>query len=184
MEEIIYVLTKYRELIQGNLEKKKALYEEMGWEIADKELIEILALKRKDVETIASRGYTNGLEDLVIQKKKKKAEYMNELRKRMELLDGEWEIIQRVWVCLQSLPVDQYEILKKMYLEKEKWNVIEKQMDISHGCLVKRRKTALLNLQKMYNAPYSNLQLAERKLYVKLQDNNNRKIKLTDQILS
>lgn len=47
MEEIIYVLTKYRELIQGNLEKKKALYEEMGWEIADKELIEILALKRK-----------------------------------------------------------------------------------------------------------------------------------------
>ena len=72
LEEIIYVLTRYKELIRRNLETKKALYEEMDWEIADKELIEALALKGRGAGTISSGGDKKGLDDLVIRKKDKK----------------------------------------------------------------------------------------------------------------
>ena len=92
-------------------------------------------------------------------------------------MDGEWEVIQRVWVCLQSLPVDQYNILKMMYLEKEKWNVIERQLAISHGSLVKKRKEALINIQKMYNSSFSNLQLAEGRAYESMKPEEKHRIR-------
>lgn len=177
LEEIIYVLTRYKELIRRNLEMKKALYEEMDWEIADKELIEALALKGRGAGTISSGGDTRGLDDLVIRKKDKKKAYMRELQKRIEFLDGEWEVIQRVWVCLQALPVDQYNILKMMYLEKEKWNVIERQLAISHGSLVKKRKEALIHIQKMYNSSFSNLQLAEGRAYESMKPEEKHRIR-------
>lgn len=159
IEEIVYVLLNHEKLIQNNLKKKKELYEEMRWQNEDRELIEALAL-RSGLLSSSGGKTAKGLEELVIKKSREQSNYQKELQKRMEFLDREWKIIQRVWVCLQALSTEQNVILRKMYLEKEKWSVIERQLSISHGSLVKKRKKALLNIQKMYDSPYTNLQIA------------------------
>lgn len=161
--EILNILKNKNELLQSNSERRRDAYTAL--EYTSEEITKAISLHGRLLgsQEAYSGKRPHSLAELLEVQKKKEREYQRELFLLLEALDRERERIQRVWLCYQALPLQQYNALKGLYIDKKLWNEIEDEMGLNHRLFVEIRKSAVKNIQKMYISSYTNTNIIEIK---------------------
>lgn len=117
--------------------------------------------------TPGSSGKHRDLGDLLEQYEKNERAYNHFLKEHISQLITEEEAIRRIWVCFQSLPYEQRRVLTELYVKKKPWKAVECDLQMSHSTVSNHRNSGLLNIKKLYDSDFSNLQVIALKKYEK-----------------
>lgn len=101
------------------------------------------------------------LGDLLLITKKMIEKHREELVLKYRVVLEQMDQCHRLRLAFDTLDVTSKEVLTRLYVEKEKWEWIEHDLELSHRKMVAIRKEAILTMQSRYNSDLTNRQLAE-----------------------
>ena len=129
-------------------------------EKAERESIESVIFHTPNPERLDIRN-TGSSDMLWLLEAQKRVErtYLLELRMQLCQMQEELYKIQRAWLCYQSLPVLEYEILNRLYEKHELWKKVEGDLGISHTTLIRKRKIAVQRIKKWCNSNMTNAEI-------------------------
>lgn len=163
---IIRCLSGYADMLEDVRERIGYLNTNMA--TADDVLRNLQVKARQYGQTTAGcNGKPRDLGDLLEQYEKNELAYNHFLKEHISQLITEEEAIRRIWVCFQSLPYEQRKVLTELYVKKKPWKVAECDLQMSHSTVCNNRNTGLLNIKRLYDSDFSNLQIIALKKYEK-----------------
>lgn len=78
-----------------------------------------------------------------------------EIRKMMYVLVQEEDRITRVWACYHALEDPYYSILRKLYVEGQLYQAVEKEVAMSHRIFEENRQNAVVQVIQFYKSEKS-----------------------------
>ncbi len=105
-------------------------------------------------------GKRKDLGDLLSVTQKMIQSHRKELSVRYQMLLEKREQYHRLGLVRDTLDPVSKQVLHRLYVDKEKWEWIEADMDISHRKLLNIRKQAMKDMLERYHSDLSNYQLA------------------------
>ncbi len=105
-------------------------------------------------------GRKRDLSDLLSDTQRMLQNHRDELSVKYQMLMEKREEYHRLGLVYDSLDPFSKDVLHRLYVDKEKWEWIEADMDISHRKLLGIRKQALQDMLDRYHSDLSNYQLA------------------------
>lgn len=165
--EILNILKYKSDLLRINAAKKREAYQSL--EHASDEITKAIALRGRAAgeNGLYKSESPKDLAELLEREKKREKEYRKEMTCLIESLEREKERIQRVWICYQALPLQQYAVLEGIYIHGKLWTEIEQEQGLNHRLLVDIRKKAIENIRKLYASSYTNVNIIQMKYYNK-----------------
>ena len=161
-EKKVIEIIKKRSQMQTNVRKKIiGIYKEM--ETAEVESIETVTFHSSLGKLNICGNQSTDLLKVLERQKATERNYNQELQIRLEELQGELYMIQRVWTCYQSLPVAEYEILFELYEKDKPWKAVEAELKINHKTLVRKRKNAIERILKWSCSTMTNAEIIQEK---------------------
>lgn len=98
--------------------------------------------------------------------------YLEMLNSLME----EEEEINRIWICFNQLPLEQYEILYRLYVLGQKYEFCKSILEIDHRTFIDRRQCGMRNILSLYGSEYSDREIVQNKYnIVFMKDKDKRK---------
>lgn len=85
--------------------------------------------------------------------------YLEMLNSLME----EEEEINRIWICFNQLPLEQYEILYRLYVLGQKYEFCKSILEIDHRTFIDRRQCGMRNMLALYESEYSDREIVQNK---------------------
>ncbi len=116
-------------------------------------------------DRIGDRGDTDTDNLYVIEKYRDMQDRRGrEIRLLMSKLQGKLDCINRLWLCFMALPERYYEILDRLYNQRELYKSVEADVGYTHHQFENKRKEGMAMLVDMYNSSRSNMELIEKGL--------------------
>lgn len=112
-------------------------------------------------------GKKKDLGDLLSVTQKMIQSHRRELSVRYQMLLAKSEQYHRLGLVYDTLDSASKEVLRRLYVDKEKWEWIEADMNISHRKLLNIRKQAMKDMLERYHSDLSNYQLAMQSTFTK-----------------
>lgn len=126
------------------------------------DIIEAVSLRSKALSDMPKGG--SGHKDLFTEYEK----YHSLLDKRyheyavgIHQLILQEERIERVWLCFSALDSDAFNILHKLYVERELYQTVEKESGLTHPIFEKKRKRAIQDIIRLYYSYMTNERIFE-----------------------
>lgn len=159
-EKKVIEIIKNQSQMQTNVRKKIiGIYKEM--EKAEVESIETVTFHSALGKLGICKNQSMDLLKVLEKQKVKERNYNQELQIRLDELQGELYMIQRVWTCYQSLPIAEYEILFELYETNKPWKAVEAEMKINHRTLVRKRKNAIERILQWSRSTMTNAEIIQ-----------------------
>lgn len=188
-DEIIHSLKHKEQIIISIHEKMYFIRKEI---VKTDDIIEIASFHSSETTDMPSgKGQHKDLSDVLLKYYK----YMEKQKK--EFNDIFWTLIQRemrierIWMCFLLLDEPYYTYIKRLYVDGDKYDVVEEESGFSRQVFGKYRKEAISLILHFYNSDKSMIELSEisqrkivnRKHYEqenKCLKQNNAQLTLTD----
>lgn len=147
------------------------------------EIIETSQVSVKMSQT--PRSVTNNKKDLfdcIESTEKQTRNYYKELTMRYEILMEQMAEVKRVWLVYDTLLPLEREIIKRLYIDNEKWETVENELGINHRILVKKVSNTWEVIRESCLSSASDMELARQKNTWSLLTNSkkNRRNKVKD----
>ena len=159
--------------------REKMIHLDEALEEIKNEIIETTQISAKISSVPGS--ITNSRKDLFdyIENAENQArDYYKELTMRYGMIMEQMAEIKRVWIVYDTLLPLEREIIKRLYIDNEKWETVEKELGINHRILVKKVSDVWEIIRDKYLSSESDMELARQKNTWSLLDNRkSRKIK-------
>ena len=140
-------------------DKMLMLYDDLKG-IHDSELMKGAALGSPRLTGMPSgKGEHRDLGDIYLKYRRAVYERDEELRKMMWYLSEEEDSICRVWLCFYALQDPYYTILKRLYVDGEKYQIVEAEFGGSHKTFEKHRSNAMTLMTKLYHSDMTDAQI-------------------------
>lgn len=117
---------------------------------------------RSDEEIPVSTGYHDPYNLLSVLERTERdmQEYRRAVYTLMETMAGKLEQIRRFQIVYQKIPYEWQTILRRLYHDKEKWVVLEKETGMTHSVFAQHRQAVMQDLCRLYNSSLTNVELA------------------------
>lgn len=139
--------------IRGEITKQKALassiYSSYSGDIKEENMFYERGSSKRDMLDI--------IEGI---RKESKIEEDNIAREILEIEKYE-KAIFRIATCIETLLEDEKDILERLYVKEEKWDVIANELNISKASISKIRKEAFQSIIELYDSTYSEEKIRE-----------------------
>ena|GEM_PF-6661560 len=120
--------------------------EELAADLYNKDgVIQQISLKGKEFDKL-QLGKTNNRNDIGIVYERTEKELLNQIKvinKQLDELQEEENLINTVWIAYRNLDKEEYELIGRLYIKMEKWDVICKDLGITRSTLQRRRKQVM-----------------------------------------
>lgn len=90
-------------------------------------------------------------------------DYYEELTIRYEMIMTQLAEIKRVWIVYDTLLPLEREIIRRLYIDNEKWESVENELGINHRILVKKVSDTWELIREKYLSSASDMELAAQK---------------------
>ncbi len=162
-EEVRYLLETFLSMKEQTRKQIIDFYKELA---ETDELIRMISLRKTNYgeEHIAAKGINHDLSELVIRHEELLMEREQEIYKEIDVLLRREEGLRRFWQCYQSLPIEEYDILTQMYVEKKKMQQVQIENDLSESTIRRRVRKAEKHLKWLYDSNLSNSELMEQSI--------------------
>lgn len=165
---LIYILKNYDELKRNLKEERLAIYST----VTDRdEVLESILLSGAKYKDIPFRNNTK--KDVLFGALEREEQFVKEeallLQEKIKQLTLQEEILQRVQICSQELPLEQREVIKRLYIDKEGFENAEMSMQVNHRIFLGIRKKAIRTMLQLYFSKYSNKEIIQKKYYIELE---------------
>lgn len=153
-EFIMSCLSNYEYRLNEIQEELIKAYKEI---VIKNDLIETLQVGiNMDSGGSGKKNSRKDLSNIVEAVEKKQNAYVDELYQRILYLQEKEDAVRRIWICYESLPYTEKDILTQLYIHNRKWEAAPLELQISKGTLVKRKQQALGRIMLWYESDYSN----------------------------
>lgn len=152
--------------------REKLIHLDEALEEIKNEIIETTQISVKI--SSAPGSVTNSRKDLFdyIENAENQAkDYYKELTMRYGTIMEQMAEIKRVWIVYDTLLPLEREIIKRLYIDNEKWETVEKELGINHRILVKKVSDVWETIRNKYMSSESDMELARQKNTWSLLDN-------------
>lgn len=105
------------------------------------------------------KGEIKDLYEVFSRYKRSLHERILEINHGIRQLTEEEEALNRVWSCYQALWGEEFDILRRLFVEHQPWKTVELECKKSSGSLQRIQKRALQKVIDMYNSPYSIMEI-------------------------
>ena len=123
-------------------------------------MIRSISLKSIDYDGIGGVGSEKtDLADLIIRHERATESRQVEIREEMRRLSLGEEMINRVWVCFQTLRGQEYDFIHELYVHAYPYKFVEKHSGVSHRTFEKIRRRAIKKIIELYQSRYSNIDI-------------------------
>ena len=125
------------------------------------DIIRSVSYPKSEMSGMPHAGGVKGLEDVYDKYRRvlddRKKEYADMV---FELVEEEITI-ERVWLCYLALPYPYNDILRKLYVEKQLYKVVEQESGMAHSDFERKRNTAIMYILGNYMSEKSATELYE-----------------------
>lgn len=148
--------TRHREIHERIMSMMKELGETDGM------IYEMSVSSPRITDMPKQKGGTKDLYEVFSRYKSSLQERILEMNQGIRQLTEEEEALNRVWSCYQALRGEEYDVLRRLFVERQPWKTVEIECGISSGSLQRMQKRALQKVIDMYNSPYSITEINSR----------------------
>ena len=82
-----------------------------------------------------------------------------ELTAEILILTADAEGVHRLYLCLQSLTGEGYNIIYRLYVKGDLYRQVEEEMGLNHRIFEEKRKQAIEEIQRLYESDLTNAQI-------------------------
>lgn len=160
-EKIKEVLRHHNELTQQihnqviDIRKKIDEVEQQSLEMASYPKIDLSA-------TGSGSGIHKDLADVYLNYQRLVKTQERELTDEMLTLIASARGIHRLYLCFQSLPGDEYNIIYQLYVQGKLYKAVEEETGLNHRRFEEKRKQAIRDIQQLYESDLTNAQIVSR----------------------
>lgn len=175
--KIIYII-KNPDLEEELMQEQRSLLEKISkqsetLESIHDEIIGAISLKGRELkqDVLSRTNNTNdGVLSVMEQAERIQREYYSALQEQFCAIVNQLEMVQRVRICFDTLDSGSRAILNRLYRHNEKWDYIEKRMEINHRALVSKRSYAIKTIKERYSSKNTMRELGRMKNRDKEED--------------
>lgn len=160
-DQIKYILGRRQMLLKQLRRRMENFYKDMD---TAGDLIRSASMGSASGEKIGgSSSHSTDLSDVLSRYRHLIREQEVEMRVGLLRLVEEQERINRVWVCYQALPVEEYEVVTELYVKRKLYKTAEDESGMNHRQFEKIRKKALNRIRALSMGSYSNVEIMSMK---------------------
>lgn len=160
-DEIKYILFCSQDILKDNENRVLKLYETLD---DVNEMIRSISLSSPSVGSIGGKkGIANDLTNVILKYEESLKNSNIEVRAGLLKLAEERETVNRVQVCYNALPVEEYQILSELYEKGLLYREVEENSGMNHRKFEKVRKRGLARIKELYESNLTNIEIIQLK---------------------
>lgn len=160
-DEIKYILFNSYKILKDNENRAIKLYETLD---DVNEIIRSVSLSSPSVGSISGKkGTANDLTSTFLKYEESLKSSNIEVRAGLLKLAEERETVNRIQVCYNALPVEEYKILSGLYEKRLLYKEVEENSGMNHRQFEKVRKRGLERIRELYESNLTNIEIIQLK---------------------
>lgn len=96
------------------------------------------------------------LSDIVLRHEKQLKKWYREISYEIDLLLAKEEMLRRVWLCYRILPDNEYQVITKVYINKQMCKQVELESGKTKTTFFRTINRGLTDIKRMYDSDLSN----------------------------
>lgn len=157
-KQIKNLLKEYDSRTELNEKRVKELYERMRK--ADGVINNIGQISRSIID-ISQGTVQRDVSDLMIKHEELEKQKSLDIRRELANLADEKEMLNRVWVCLQSLQGMEYQVIHALYISNRPYKKVLADFGKSEKTFLKNINEGLKKMVDLYNSDYTDKEIGE-----------------------